>query len=70
MNIKKHMKNLEEVTFKAFSNPFSTIVVSDASIKNQVATSISYIHSFDKPVIKTLHRAINITTAEAKLFAI
>jgi len=70
MNIKKHMKNLDEVMFKAFSNPFSTIVVSDASIKNQVATSISHIHSFDKPIIKTLHRAINITTAKAELFAI
>jgi len=69
-NIKKYMKNLEEVTFKASSNPFSTIVVSDASIKKQVATSISHIHFFDKPVIKTLHRAINITTAKAKLFAI
>ena len=51
-------------------HPSSTIVVSDASIKNQVATSISYIHSFDKPVIKTLHRAINITIAEAELFTI
>ena len=64
------MKNLEEVTFKAFSNPFSIIVVLDTSIKNQVATSISHIHSFNKLVIKTLHRAINITTAEAKLFTI
>jgi len=69
-NIKKHMKNLEEVTFKAFSNPFSTIVVLDTSIKNQVATSISHIHSFNKLVIKTLHKTINITTAEAKLFTI
>ena len=64
------MKNLEEVTFKASSNSFSTIVVLDASIKNQVATSILHIHSFDKLVVKTLHRTINITTAKAKLFTI
>jgi len=70
MNIKKHMKNLDEVIFKASSNPSSTIVVSDASIKNQVATSISHIHSFDKSIIKTLYRAINITTAKGELFAI
>ena len=70
INVKKHMKNLDEVTFKVSSNPSSTIVVSDANIKNQVTTSISHIHSFDKPIIKTLYRAINITTAEAKLFAI
>ena len=70
MNIKKHMKNLDEITFKVSSNPSSTIIVSDASIKNQVAISISHIHSFNKPVIKTLHRAINITTAKAELFTI
>jgi len=64
------MKNLEEVMFKVSSNLFSTIVVSDASIKNLIATSILYIHFFNKPVIKTLHMAINITTAKAKLFAI
>ena len=69
-NVKKHMKNLDEVMFKASSNPFSTIVVSDASIKNQVTNSISHIYSFDKPVIKTLYRTINITIAKAELFAI
>ena len=55
---------------RASSDPFSTIVVLDASIKNQVATSISHIHSFNKPVIKTLYKAINITIAKAKLFTI
>ena len=55
---------------RALSNPTSTIVVSDASIKNHIATSISHIHSFNKPVIKTIHRAINVTTTKAKLFAI
>ena len=69
-NIKKHIKNLNEITFRVSSDPFSTIIVSDTSIKNQVATFISHIHSFNKPIIKTLHRAINITTVEAKLFAI
>jgi len=70
LNIKKHIENLEEITLRAFSDSFSSIVVSDASIKNQVATSISHIHSFNKPIVKTLHRAINITIAEAELFAI
>ena len=65
-NIKKHMKNLEETTIRALSDPFSSIIVSDASIKNQVATSILHIHSFNKPIIKTLHRATNVTTAEVK----
>ena len=69
-NIQKYMKNLEETTIRASSDPFSSIVISDTSIKNQVTTSISHIHSFNKPIIKTLHRAINITTAKAELFTI
>ena len=70
LNIEKHIENLEEITLRASSDPFSSIVMSDVSIKNQVATSILHIHSFNKPIIKTLHRAINITTAKAELFVI
>ena len=44
--------------------------MSNVSIKNQVTTSILHIHSFNKLIVKTLHRAINITTAEAELFTI
>ena len=69
-DIKKHIKNLEEIMLRASSDPFSSIVVSDASIKNQVTTSISHIHSFNKPIIITLHSAINITIAKVELFAI
>ena len=69
-NVKKYIENLEEITLRASSNSFSSIVVSDASIKNQVATSISHIHFFNKPIVKTLYRAINITIAKAELFAI
>ena len=39
-------------------------------IKNHVVTSISHIYSYNKPVVKTIHRAINITTTKAKLFVI
>jgi len=69
-NLKKHIEKLDEITFRASSNHSSTIVVSDASIKNHVATSISHIHSYNKPVVKILHRAINATTTKVKLFAI
>ena len=34
LNIKKHIKNLEEIILKTSSDLFSSIVVSDASIKN------------------------------------
>ena len=68
-NIKKNISNLEEITINTSNNPFTTIIISDARIKNQVAISILHIHSYNKPVIKILHRAVNITNAEAKLFA-
>ena len=69
-NLKKHIEKLDEIAFRALSNSLLTIVVSDTSIKNHVITSILHIHSYNKPIVKTLHRAINITTIEAKLFAI
>ena len=42
----------------------------DTSIKNNVTTSITYIHVCNKLIIKTTHYAVNITTTEAELFAI
>jgi len=70
LNIKKHMKNLKETTIRASSDPFLSIIVLNASIKNQVATSISHIHFFNKLIIKTLHRSTNVTTVETELFTI
>ena len=69
-NTKKHIKKLDNITLRASFNPSSTIIVSNASIMNYVATLIFHIHSFNKSIIKTIHRAINITTIEAKLFTI
>ena len=46
------------------------IVVFDASIKNQVATSIIYIYTHNNPIIKILYYTINVTSTEAELFAI
>jgi len=40
------------------------------SVKNNVALSIAHIHVFNKPTVKTLHHTINITSSEAKFFAI
>ena len=68
--MKTHLHNLNNITLQASANPQSAIVVSDASIKNQVATLIAHIHIHDNPVIKMIHHAINITTTEAELFTI
>ena len=69
-NTKKHIQKLNEIVLRASSNPSSTIIMSDASIKNHVATLILHIHYYNKPVIKTMHRVINVTTTKAELFAI
>ena len=46
------------------------IVVTDASIKNDIVTSISYIHLVDHPLTKTVHHAVFVTSTEAELFTI
>ena len=46
------------------------LVITDASIKNNVTTSIAYIHIYNRPIVKILHYVMNITNTEAKLFTI
>ena len=52
------------------SSPSTALVVTDASIKNNIATSISHVHSANRSLIKTVHHAAFVTSIEAKLFAI
>ena len=51
-------------------DPLYALIVTDTSIKNNMATSITYIHIHNRPIVKTLHHTVNITSTEAKLFAI
>jgi len=39
-------------------------------IKNNITTSIVHIHVHDRPIIKTIHHATNVTSTEAELFTI
>jgi len=48
----------------------TAIVVTDASIKNNIATSILHVHLTNYPVTKMLHYAAFVTSTEAELFAI
>ena len=66
---KTHIHLLDNISLKSSLDLSYTLIVSDANIKNHVATSILHIHTHNKPVIKTLYYAVNITTIEAKLFA-
>jgi len=68
--IKSYICLLDNIAIKSLSDPSYALVVSDTSIKNNVATFISHIYVHDKPVIKIIHYAVNVTTIEAKLFTI
>ena len=49
-------------------NHLHTHIISDADIMNNIVTSIAHIHIYNRPIIKTIHHAVNITSTEAKLF--
>ena len=61
---------LDEMVLCCSSDPNTVLVITDASIKNNIATSISHIHSANRPLIKTVHHTSCVTSSEAELFAI
>ena len=67
-DIKLQAQELDDMILESSSFPSVAIVASDASIKNNVATSI--IHMVDKPLTKIVHHTVNVTSTEAELFAI
>jgi len=67
---KAHIHKLNELILQTLVDSRMAVVVSDMSIKNQVAMSIAHIYVHDNPVIKTLHPTINVTSTEAELFVI
>ena len=64
-----HAQELNNLVLSNFS-PSSAIIVTDASIKNNIATSIAHVHQADSPLIKTIHHAVFVTSSEAELFTI
>jgi len=46
------------------------VFVSDASIKNHVATSIAHVHVYGSLVVKTIHYTVNVISTKARLFTI
>ena len=67
---KSHAQSLNEMVLESFSSLSVAIIAFDASIKNNVSMSIAHIHTYNKPLIKTIHHAVNVTSTEAELFAI
>ena len=69
-NNKLCLHQLDSMVIELFLLQSIAIVTIDASIKNNIATSISHIHIFNKPLLKTIHHAAFVISLEAELFAI
>ena len=69
-SFKSHVHRLDELTIESSNNPSHTLVIMDASIKNNITMSILHIHIHNKPITKTLHHVVNVTSTEAELFTI
>ena len=69
-NIKSHIQQLDKLALESSDSSSSALVVLNTNIKNNVTTSILYIHICNKPITKTLYYALNVTSIEAELFAI
>jgi len=54
----------------SLDSPSNALIVTNTSIKNNIAMSILHIHIYNKPITKTLHHVLNVTSSEAELFAI
>ena len=69
-NDKLRFQQLDKMVLQSSSSLYTAIVVTDASIKNDIATSILHVHLVDHPLTKTVHHATFVTSTEAELFAI
>jgi len=67
---KAQSHQLDKMVLEFSSSPLIAIIASDVSIKNNVATSIAHIHTYNRPLTKTIHHAVLITSTEVELFAI
>ena len=69
-SFKSCLQQLDTLAIESSFSSSNALIITDASVKNNVASSIAHIHVFNKPVVKTLHHAVNITSSEAEFFAI
>ena len=61
---------LDNLAIISLENLLYSLIITNASIRNNVATSIAYVHICDRSVVKTLHHVVNVNSTETKLFAI
>jgi len=63
-------QELDDMVLRISSSPNTTLIITDASIKNDIATLILHIHQANRPLIKTVYHAVFVTSLEVELFTI
>ena len=64
------LSTLDKMTLQLSFSPHMVIIVTDASIKKDIATSISHVYICNHLLTKTVHHAVYIMSTEAEIFAI
>ena len=67
---KTYLYKLNKIVFNASDNFKAAFIVLDTSIKNNIVISITHIHIYNSPIIKTIYYVINIISIKAELFTI
>ena len=68
--IRERKDELNQLVFNTSNEPNIVIIILDANIKDNVVILIVHIHSFNNPLKTMFYNAINITSTEAKIFAL
>ena len=69
-NLKDYANQLNNIAIMTLVNHLNALIILDVGIKNNIVTSITYVHIHNKFIIKTVHYVVNVTFTEAELFAI
>ena len=69
-NLVDHTNQLNNIAITTLSNHLHTLIILDIGIKNNVVISITHIHVWNRPIIKTVHHVANITSTKVELFTI
>ena len=65
-----HLHKLDNLFDNLMMDSNTIIIIFNASLKNNVSMSISYIHSHSEQVKKMVYHTVNIMMTDAELFAI
>ena len=63
-------QQLNNMVIELLNSSSTAIIITDASVKNDITTSILHMHTYNNPITKTLHHVVYITSTEIELFTI